>query len=197
VLEVIDISGSMDDPIGDGRSKLDGAIEGAQKTLGHFRRTDEVGVWAFTTGISSAAGENVAIVRDLSPLSSDLEALQSSIEDLRYSNRQGTPLYDAIALAYDEMKDRAEPGRINAIVVLSDGQDTDSSISLDSLIAKIGTSSREGNDSAPVRIFPIAYGEGADTGVLKRIAEATGGQWFDASDAAKIDLVFASVINNF
>ena len=45
--------------------------------------------------------------------------------------------------------------------------------------------------------FPIAYGEGADTGALQRIAEATGGQWFDASDPAKIDLVFASVINNF
>jgi len=197
VLEVIDISGSMDDPIGDGRSKLDGAIEGAQTTLGHFRRTDEVGVWAFTTGISSSAGENLAVLRDVSPLASDLEALQSSIEDLKFSNRQGTPLYDAIAVAYDEMKQRAEPGRINAIVVLSDGQDTDSATSLDSLIAKIGKSSREGSDAAPVRIFPIAYGEGADTSALQRIAEATGGQWFDASDPAKIDLVFASVINNF
>lgn len=197
VLELIDISGSMDDPIGDGRSKLDGAIEGAQKTLGHFRRTDEVGVWAFTTGLSSSAGENIAVLREVTPLASDLEALQSSIEDLRFSNRQGTPLYDAIALAYDEMKARAEPGRINAIVVLSDGQDTDSVMSLDSLLAKIGTSAREGQDAAPVRIFPIAYGEGADTSALRRIAEATGGQWFDASDPAKIDLVFASVINNF
>src|SRR6478736_3517583 len=197
VLEVIDISGSMDDAIGDGRSKLDGAIEGAQATLGHFRGTDEVGVWAFTTGLQGSKGENVAVVREVSPLASDLESLQSSIEDLRFSNRQGTPLYDAIAAAYDEMKDRAEPGRINAIVVLSDGQDTDSTTSLDSLLAKIGRSSRAGNDSAPVRIFPIAYGEGADTSALRRIAEATGGQWFDASDAAKIDLVFASVINNF
>jgi Ca-activated chloride channel family protein len=197
VLEVIDISGSMDDPIGDGRSKLDGAIEGAQSTLGHFRRTDEVGVWAFTTGISSSAGENIAVLRDVSPLASDLEALQSSIEDLRFSTRQGTPLYDAIAAAYDEMRARAEPGRINAIVVLSDGQDTDSTTSLDSLIAKISRETREGGDEAPVRIFPIAYGEGADTTALQRIAEATGGQWFDASDPAKIDLVFASVINNF
>ena len=81
--------------------------------------------------------------------------------------------------------------------MLSDGQDTDSTTSLDSLLAKIGKSSREGSDAAPVRIFPIAYGEGADTSTLQRIAEATGGQWFDASDAAKIDLVFASVINNF
>jgi Ca-activated chloride channel family protein len=197
VLEVIDISGSMDEPIGDGRSKLDGAIEGAQATLGHFRTTDQVGVWAFTTGIESPAGRNVVVLRDVDPLGADRESLGSSIEDLRFSDRQGTPLYDAIALAYDEMSDRAEPGRINAIVVLSDGQDTDSTMSLDSLLAKIGTAAREGGDDAPVRIFPIAYGEGADTSALQRIAEATGGQWFDASDAAKIDLVFASVINNF
>ncbi|WP_438853356.1 substrate-binding and vWA domain-containing protein [Agromyces sp. M3QZ16-3] len=197
VLELIDVSGSMDDPIGDGRSKLDGAIEGAQATLGHFRGTDEVGMWAFTTGVDSAAGENLIVLRDVSALGSDRERLSASIDDLRYANREGTPLYDAIAVAYDEMIERAEPGRINAIVVLSDGQDTDSSISIDSLIAKIGRSSREGGDAAPVRIFPIAYGEGADTGSLQRIAEATGGQWFDASDAAKIDLVFASVINNF
>jgi Ca-activated chloride channel family protein len=197
VLEVIDISGSMDEPIGDGRSKLDGAIEGAQATLGHFRRTDDVGVWAFTTDVESSAGENIVVLRDVSPLGSDRESIDSSLDDLRFATRQGTPLYDAIALAYEEMSRRAEPGRINAIVVLSDGQDTDSSISLDSLVAKIGTSSREGSDDAPVRIFPIAYGEGADTGALARIAEATGGQWFDASDAAKIDLVFASVINNF
>ncbi|WES63274.1 substrate-binding and VWA domain-containing protein [Microbacter sp. GSS18] len=197
VLELIDISGSMDEGIGDGRSKLDGAIEGAQTTLAHFRRTDEVGVWVFTTGLSSAAGPGIGILRPIAPLGSDLERLQTSLDDLRYAQREGTPLYDAIAAAYDEMTARAEPGRINAIVVLSDGQDTDSRMSLDSLIAKIGATSREGGDQAPVRIFPIAYGEGADTGALARIADATGGQWFDASDAAKIDLVFASVINNF
>lgn len=197
VLELIDISGSMDDAIGDGRSKLDGAIQGAQTTLSHFRSSDQIGVWAFTTGISSPAGENIAVVRDVSPLGSDRERLGTSLDDLRYSDRQGTPLYDAIARAYDDMTARAEPGRINAIVVLSDGQDTDSTMSLDSLIAKIGATTREGGQAAPVRVFPIAYGDGADTAVLQRIAEATGGQWFDASDAAKIDLVFASVINNF
>lgn len=193
VLELIDISGSMDDPIGDGRSKLDGAIEGAQSTLDHFRSSDEVGVWAFTTGPANGIVE----LRDVTALGSDRERLGDSLNDLRYADREGTPLYDAIAAAYDEMSARAQPGRINAIVVLSDGQDTDSAISLDSLLAKIGKSSLEGGDDAPVRIFPIAYGEGADTSVLARIADATGGQWFDASDPEKIDLVFASVINNF
>ncbi|MGK3949312.1 substrate-binding and vWA domain-containing protein [Microbacterium sp. K2] len=197
VLELIDISGSMDDPIGDGRSRLDGAIEGAQSTLNHFRSTDEIGVWAFTTGISSDEGEGIQVLRDVSALGADGEKLDSSLDDLRYAQRNGTPLYDSILLAYEAMSERAEPGRINAIVVLSDGEDTDSSTSLDSLIAKIGKSTKEGGDDAPVRIFPIAYGEGADTSALQRIADVTGGQLFDASDAERIDLVFASVINNF
>jgi Ca-activated chloride channel family protein len=197
VLELIDISGSMDDPIGDGRSRLDGAIEGAQTTLGHFRSSDEVGVWAFTTGISSDEGDGIQVLRDVTALGSDGEKLDSSLDDLRYAQRNGTPLYDAVLTAYEAMSERAEPGRINAIVVLSDGEDTDSTTSLDSLIAKIGKSSKEGGDDAPVRIFTIAYGEGADPTALQRIADATGGQMFDASDAERIDLVFASVINNF
>ncbi|WP_217176992.1 substrate-binding and VWA domain-containing protein [Streptomyces sp. AC495_CC817] len=197
VLELIDISGSMDDPIGDGRSRLDGAIQGAQTTLDHFRSTDEIGVWAFTTDVASDAGEGIEVVRDVSALGSDGEKLDSSLDDLRYAQRNGTPLYDAILTAYEAMSERAEPGRINAIVVLSDGEDTDSNISLDSLIAKIGQTSKEGGDAAPVRIFPIAYGSGADTSALQRIADATGGQLFDASNAERIDLVFASVINNF
>jgi Ca-activated chloride channel family protein len=197
VLELIDISGSMDDPIGDGRSRLDGAIQGAQTTLDHFRSTDEVGVWAFTTGISSDAGDGIQVLRDVTALGSDGEKLDSSLEDLHYAQRNGTPLYDAILTAYEAMSERAEPGRINAIVVLSDGEDTDSATSLDSLIAKIGKSTKEGGSDAPVRIFPIAYGEGADTSALQRIADATGGQLFDASNAERIDLVFASVINNF
>ncbi len=95
VLEVIDISGSMDEAIGDGRSKLDGAIEGAQSTLGHFRSSDEVGVWAFTTGVESEAGQNIVVLRDVEPLASDRESVDASLDDLRFAHRDGTPLYDA------------------------------------------------------------------------------------------------------
>jgi Ca-activated chloride channel family protein len=197
VMELIDISGSMDEPIGDGRSRLDGAIEGAQSTLEHFRGTDEIGVWAFTTGVESEAGQNLLALRDVTALGSDRETLGESLGDLRYATRNGTPLYDAVLAAYEEMSARAEPGRINAIVLLSDGEDTDSKISLDSLVARLSSDVAEGGDDAPVRIFPIAYGESADLDSLKRIADATGGQVFDASDPERIDLIFASVINNF
>lgn len=196
VLQVIDISGSMDDPIGDGRSKLEGAIAGAVATLDNFRPTDKLGVWAFTTDISSELGQNVAPVYDFAPLAGNRESVGRSIEDLIFSTRQGTPMYDVIGIAYDYMLERAEPGRINAIIVLSDGQDTDSRTSLESLLVKLNQAS-EGANSSAVRIFTIAYGEGADKDILNRISTATGGQMFDASDPAKIQDAFQSVINNF
>lgn len=196
VLELIDISGSMDDAIGDGRSKLDGAIQGASSTLGNFRSTDEIGVWAFTTELKSKVGDGVTPVYDFGPLEGNKEKVDGSIKDLAYSNRQGTPLYDAISTGYDYMLKKAETGRINAIVVLSDGQDTDSKTSLDSLLVKLNKKT-EGSDNSPVRIFTIAYGEGADKDTLQKISSSTGGQMFDASDATKIDEVFQSVINNF
>ena len=196
VLEVIDISGSMDDPIGDGRTKLDGAIEGATATLGNFRGTDEIGVWAFTTGITSDLGDNVAPIYDFAPLAGNKEKIGTAVKDLKYSNRAGTPMYDALDKAYDFMSKEAETGRINAIILLSDGQDTDSSTSLDSLLIKLNEKG-EGAKSSPVRIFTIAYGDGADKNVLSRISEATGGQMFDATDPTKIQEVFQSVVNNF
>ena len=198
VIELVDISGSMDESIGDGRSRLDGAIAGVQDTVGHFRSSDYVGVWAFTTGVESEIGQNIVPLRDFEPLGSDKEQLSNAVEDLKNAQKGGTPLYDSISSAYDYMTERAESGRINAIVVLSDGDDTDSRTSLDSLIVKLNESNAgEGNNSAQVRIFPIAYGEGANMDALKRIADASGGQVFDATDPEKIDRVFAQVINNF
>lgn len=197
VLELIDISGSMSTEIGDGRTRLDGAIDGASQTLGHFRPTDEIGVWAFTTEISSKLGDNLVPVREFGRLGAGREQLEDQIADLAHARQGGTPLYDAIGDAYDYMVKHAEPGRINAIVVLSDGEDTDSQTSLDSLLVRINQSAKEGRADTPVRIFTIVYSDDADKNILGRIAKASGGQSFDASDPERIDAVFASVINNF
>jgi Ca-activated chloride channel family protein len=201
VLELIDISGSMDEDAGDGRSRLDLAIEAAKSTADNFRPTDEIGIWAFTTELNGTIDgqrvESIVPVRDFGPLADSKEGLRDSISELAYANRGGTPLYDTISYAYDYLKARAEPGRINAIVVLSDGEDTNSSTSIDALIQKINADGGEGGSEAPVRVFAIAYGGAADLGALERLARASKGQVFDATDATKINDVLRSVMNNF
>ena len=173
-------------------------IESAQGTIGNFRSTDQIGVWAFTTDVESKLGKNVLPVREFGPLGNDSETIGDSLNDLRYADRNGTPLYDSIALSYDYMSKQAESGRINAIVVLSDGADEGSDMSLNSLLTKLQSSGQaEGGKNNQVRIFTIAYGEGANKEELSKISEATGGQMFDASDPERIEEVFESVINNF
>ncbi len=50
VLELLDVSGSMGQPVSTGGpSRIDAAIASASATLGHFRPTDNVGVQVFTT----------------------------------------------------------------------------------------------------------------------------------------------------
>ncbi len=90
----------------------------------------------------------------------------------------GTALYDAIAAAHSKLSESAkkEPKRIYALVVMTDGVDENSGISLDTIEKQIAIP-REGS-SAPVRLFAIAYGKQADDAVLKKLAEAGGGTSF-------------------
>lgn len=201
VLQIIDTSGSMNKSIGSGKTRLDGAIEGSQTTLGQVRPGDEIGVWAFTTGINSMIDKKnypgIGVVRPFGKLGGDKEGLQDDIADLANSRRGGTPLYDAVSQSYDYMKKKAESGRINAIVVLSDGEDAGSEMSLESLVQKINADQGEGGNDKPVRVFAIAYSGEADTEPLEKIASASGGQVFDATDPTKIQETFQSVMNNF
>src|SRR5262249_1690367 len=83
----------------------------------------------------------------------------------------GTALYDAGASASDMLLARAkkQPGRIHALVVMTDGKDENSRLSLDAL------KNRFNPENAPVKIFTIAYGAEADPGVLEAIASAAQG----------------------
>jgi Ca-activated chloride channel homolog len=79
------------------------------------------------------------------------------------------------------------------VVLLTDGRNEDDGISLENLLPRLRT--ELGDDQ--VRLFAIAYGDDADLGVLRRIAETTGGVGYDSLDPTRIDEVFAAVVSNF
>jgi hypothetical protein len=85
----------------------------------------------------------------------------------------GTALYQALADAYREAKSRSHGNdrSIRALVVMTDGRDEHSSLSLPELESSFP---REGQDT-DVRVFTIAYGNGASSEVLDKIANAGGG----------------------
>ena len=90
-----------------------------------------------------------------------------------------TSLYDAVLKAYTDLQNEGASNHIRAIVVLSDGEDTASSSTLDQVIQQIRTSEGEGGNA--IKVFTIAFGEDASSDILKQIAEPSGGRQYDSS----------------
>ena len=201
VLLVIDVSGSMADPAGAGTdaTKLELARDAAVAALDQFKDADSVGLRVFTTDIGDVAGATSLDLVPVAPMDEGQRArLRSQIEGLFPQN--GTPLYQATQDASETIRDSYDPTLINAVVLLTDGvnddgDQTDDADQLDTLIATLRGG--EGANAKSVRVFPIAYGSDADTATLRRIAEASNGALYVATNPATIDDVFTAVVSNF
>ena len=194
VLVVIDESGSMIQPATKRETKLDLAKQGASNSLDQFRADDKVGLWAFSTGLGIPAHPDYVELSGIVPLGDDPGQLRDRIAGLEPKN--GTPLYDVTRQAYDAVDAEYDPSRINAVVLLSDGQDEDSKSSLADLRDYLQEKS-ESVTSPSVRIFTIAYGKDADVNAMQQIAKATNGAYYDATDPSTIVDVLNAVISNF
>ncbi|MEO1093863.1 MAG: VWA domain-containing protein [Cyanobacteria bacterium J06638_28] len=97
----------------------------------------------------------------------------------------GTRLYDASLIARDWLRENLRANAINAVLVLTDGEDSGSDISFDTLL----TALQESDFSTDERIafFTIGYGDEGDFNpdVLTEIAEGTGG-YYAKGDPATI-----------
>jgi Ca-activated chloride channel family protein len=160
---VMDISGSMrGDKISSARSSL---MEFIQK----LDDRDRVQITLFSSDIVT-----------LTPLTELGEKRQKVLDSVSGVFEGGdTRLYDATLQAYQELQQNGEPKHIRAIVVLSDGDDTASSATLDNLIYEINQAQGEGGNS--IKLFTIAFGDNADSNILQQMADPTGGREYDSS----------------
>ncbi len=194
VLLVIDVSGSMGDDAGNGQTKLDLAKNAAIDALSQFKADDVVGLRVFSTQVGPKEHPDYADLVPLGPASANREQMAAKIRALVPT--EATPLYTVARDSFRQLKSTFDPARINAVLLLTDGQNEDPrNDDLEGTVRDLRTGS-EGL-SSPVRLFTIAYGRGADLGVLKRLAEATNAAAYDASDPTTIGNVFAAVVSNF
>jgi Ca-activated chloride channel homolog len=197
VLVVIDVSGSMGEAASgeDGPTKLDLVKRAAVDALGQFKPDDDVGLWIFSTGISGTEPTDYLEVLPIAPIGAQREAMAARIDALVPT--QGTPLYTVTKASHDRLIETFDAQRINAVLLLTDGQNEDErNDDLDGLLRTL-RGRNEGQAANPVRIFPIAYGQDADVPTLKRIAEATNATVYEASDPTSINKVFLAVVSNF
>ena len=82
-------------------------------------------------------------------------------------------------------------GRVNAVVILSDGADSDNGQTLDQVVA---TLTSEATADRPVPVITIAFGPDADRAALDAISSATGGAAYRATSPDQIHAVFLDAV---
>ncbi|WP_426512182.1 extracellular solute-binding protein [Dactylosporangium sp. McL0621] len=191
VLLVMDVSGSMNEPAGGGRTRLEAAKAAAIEGLKRLHPDDEVSLWQFST--EEAGGPRpYAEVVPFGPMRDNQRPLTTAIQGLHPEG--GTALYTTVRAAQQSMVQGYATDRINAIVLLTDGKneyprDND----LDALLRDVNADSLERS----VRVFAIAFGDKSDLKTLSSIARSSRAAAYDARNPSSINDVFVSVLSNF
>ena len=173
--------------------EADLAKQGAADSLDEFRVYDEIGLWAFSTGIGPEIHPNYIELSPMVPRGDYTTRLRTLIVALQPTS--GTPLYEITRQAYDAVDAGYDDSLINAVVLLSDGKE-----STQKPLADLRDYLQERSESVTspsVRIFTIAYGKDADVNAMQQIAKATNGAYYDATDPSTIVDVLNAVISNF
>jgi Ca-activated chloride channel homolog len=104
----------------------------------------------------------------------------------------GTKLYDAASAARSWLSGHLRGDGINAIVILTDGKDTDSELSLEQLGTELKKSGFESDQR--IAVFTVGYGNAGEFSpdVLKQIASANGG-YYSQGDPATIAKLMANL----
>lgn len=192
VLMVIDVSGSMSGTVpGGGGTKLDLAKKAALGAVQRLAPDDELGLWTFSTPPTDGATPWTDLVPTAS-VRSVLPTFRAKVQALQADG--GTALYATTRAAVQQVQESFDRSRINAVVLLTDGKNEyPADNNLDQLVSDLGG---EETDTS-VRVFPIAYGDKADLGVLREIAKASRAAAYDATDPATIERVLIAVLSNF
>jgi Ca-activated chloride channel family protein len=163
VILVVDTSGSME---GD---KIRNVKEALQAFVEQIKGDEEaVGLVEFYSFVD--------VLVPLDRLVVNRDNLSQAIDGLVADG--DTALLDAVFEAYSALQELGDAERINAIVVMTDGRENYSNISLHSLAGHMRTGNQTG---VPIIVFAIAYGKDADYDTLRVLTEASGGQVYEGS----------------
>lgn len=161
---VVDTSGSMEG------SKLTTAKSALQTFLAQIAGDrDRVGIVEFGSGLKDYSL--------LAVLDDNTRAQMNGMID-RMEAGGGTALIDAVYAAVTTLQREDQPNAINAVVVMTDGLENESSYMLYDLRALM-----QKNPSLPIVIFTIGFGNDADEETLSEMARIGGGQFRRASEA--------------
>ncbi|MBJ7519264.1 MAG: VWA domain-containing protein [Solirubrobacteraceae bacterium] len=176
---VFDTSGSMGE-----EGKLEEAKRGLRTFFSQLSPRDRIGLIAFN--------DRVFPLVDLATFGRNQAEMRSTVDGLLPEGQ--TAAYDAIGDGVGKIIALDDDTRINAVVALTDGEDNQSSSTVDQLVAALER--QTGQEGEAVRVYTIAYGRQANKAALERIAQASGGKAF-TGDPKQIEAVYRSISSFF
>ena len=189
---VIDISGSMawgiDGKGSPGPSRMDIARQSAIAGLALYPASTQVDLWAFSEKLDGDKPYKV-VVPTVSLDGAGKQKLLAGVATLQPTG--GTGLYTTTIAAVRAAQASYVQGRVNAVVILSDGADSENGQSLDQVVA---TLKAEAKGDRPVPVITIAFGPDADRAALGAISSATGGAAYRATSPDQIHAVFLDAV---
>jgi Ca-activated chloride channel family protein len=193
MLAVVDVSGSMNEEVLGGSTRIELTRDAAMGALGLFPASSSIGLWAFSVDLNQP-NDHVELV-PLGPLTEPVgshsrqEALMAAAQTLPDRVGGGTGLYDTVLAAFRTVRSAYDPARINSVVLLTDGIDRDDpdSIGLETLL---NTLRAEFDPARPVPVIMIGISADADHETLARISEVTGAKAYQVLDPRDMQQVF-------
>ncbi len=191
MLCVIDVSGSMRSKVAtaNGATRLQVTVAAANQGLQLFDDSWSIGLWTFSTNLDGPRDYREIV--PIKPLSSNRNALRQGLASVKVSNGD-TGLYDTMLAAYKKVQEDWEPGKVNSIVLFTDGKNEDANgISQKELLAQL---KKLRDPEQPIQVIIIGIGNDVSKAELEPITAITGGRPFITVDPTKIGEIFLQAI---
>lgn len=187
MLAVIDVSGSMKTkvPSANNATREQVTVSASSQGLRLFDDSWSIGLWIFSTELVGSRDWQELV--PINPLSSNRGQLQQALAGIRPS-KGNTGLYDTILEAYKTVQSGWEAGRVNSVVLYTDGKNDDKDgITQAQLLSEL---KQLRDPERPVQVIIIGIGNEVSKTELKAITDVTGGGPFVTEDPAKIGDIF-------
>ncbi|MEH0971002.1 substrate-binding domain-containing protein [Micromonospora sp. CPCC 205546] len=191
MLAVIDVSGSMKEKVANAgnATRQQVTVEAARRGLNLFDDSWSIGLWTFSTRLVGNRDHRELL--PIGPLSRQRGKLEQSLGAIR-SSTGNTGLYDTVLAAYQQVQDNWEPGRVNSVVLFTDGKNEDSDgITQQKLLSELDEIK---DPERPVQVVIIGIGGDVSKAELKSITDVTGGGAFVTEDPTRIGDIFLKAI---
>lgn len=170
---LLDTSGSMATEVNASGNRFQLAGQAVVGALELMIAEDEFALRAFPGGDVRDPDKHSGTVRSVNGrgnLAQRQEQVERELDELSRSIGGRTPLFDAIHESAQALTGQADPDQAHALVVITDGNDSDSGIGVEELVERLA--------EEEVRLFAVAVGEATCQAGLDRLADSSGGQCY-------------------